>query len=207
MIGIYCITNTTNNKVYIGQSIDIERRWQQERYGKCNRHLKHAFDRYGLQNFTFDILIELHGSEYLNDYESLCISLYESNNPAKGYNLTEGGSGPNGYKHTPDAISKLRGRVHSLETRTRISEAKKNISQETRRRMRDSHLGKKQSEATRELRATTARTLKQVRCVETGEIYLSATKASKSLGKSNEAVSHSIRYGTLCGGYHWEYVK
>ena len=25
--GIYCITNTSNNKIYIGQSIDIEKRF------------------------------------------------------------------------------------------------------------------------------------------------------------------------------------
>ena len=29
--GIYKITNTINNKVYIGQSVDIHRRWKDEK--------------------------------------------------------------------------------------------------------------------------------------------------------------------------------
>ena len=33
MIGIYRITNTVNNKIYIGQSTNIKRRWRSH---KCN---------------------------------------------------------------------------------------------------------------------------------------------------------------------------
>ena len=33
MIGIYKITNNVNKKVYIGQSIDIKRRWREHK--KC----------------------------------------------------------------------------------------------------------------------------------------------------------------------------
>ena len=32
MIGIYKITNTKNEKVYIGQSTNIEERWKQHKY-------------------------------------------------------------------------------------------------------------------------------------------------------------------------------
>jgi predicted GIY-YIG superfamily endonuclease len=44
MIGIYKITNRTNNKVYIGQSVDIKTRWynhKKELNGQrhCNSYL------------------------------------------------------------------------------------------------------------------------------------------------------------------------
>lgn len=54
--GIYCIKNIINNKVYIGQSIDIERRWVQHKYGKGNLILKNAINKYGLDNFKFEVL-------------------------------------------------------------------------------------------------------------------------------------------------------
>ena len=49
--GIYKITNLINNKVYIGQSIDIERRWQEHRK-LCktgNALIYKAFRKYGLE--------------------------------------------------------------------------------------------------------------------------------------------------------------
>ena len=75
VVGIYKITNKINGKVYIGQSINIERRWQQEK--RCafneNNHsynslLSRAFRKYGIDNFNFEVLEELK-SEALNDRE------------------------------------------------------------------------------------------------------------------------------------------
>ena len=36
MVGIYKITNKNNNKVYIGQSSYIEKRWERHRTGPFN---------------------------------------------------------------------------------------------------------------------------------------------------------------------------
>ena len=50
--GIYKIQNLINNKVYIGQSVNIKSRWHSENNRKChNRHLKSAFKKYGIENF------------------------------------------------------------------------------------------------------------------------------------------------------------
>lgn len=40
MIGIYKVTNKINNKVYIGQSINIENRFQQHKNNCLNENLK-----------------------------------------------------------------------------------------------------------------------------------------------------------------------
>lgn len=55
--GIYCIINTFNNKRYIGQAVDIQKRWHQHRTNKgSNILLQHAFKKYGIENFEFIVL-------------------------------------------------------------------------------------------------------------------------------------------------------
>jgi group I intron endonuclease len=59
--GIYKITNKTNGKFYIGSSLDIHRRWRQHRRDltkniHINPKLQHAWNKYGSENFSFEIL-------------------------------------------------------------------------------------------------------------------------------------------------------
>lgn len=90
MIGIYLITNKINGKNYIGQSIDIARRWRQHReavsYGQTP--LYKAIRKYGIENFDFCILEEC-SKEELNDKEIQYIEQY--NSYFCGYNQTRGG--------------------------------------------------------------------------------------------------------------------
>lgn len=48
---------------------------------------------------------------------------------------------------------------------------------------------------------------KRVRCIETGEVYFSASEASRSLGFKKLAVKNAIARKGKCGGYHWEYIS
>lgn len=57
--GVYQIKSKNNDKIYVGQSIDIERRWNQHKYGKGNIILKNAIKKYGIDNFEFSILEEI----------------------------------------------------------------------------------------------------------------------------------------------------
>ena len=58
--GIYKITNKINNKVYIGKSIYIERRWYEHKTDMNNinkqNHLYNAMRKYGKDNFLFEII-------------------------------------------------------------------------------------------------------------------------------------------------------
>lgn len=89
MIGIYKITNKLNKKAYIGQSIDIKRRWKEHEHniGSNSNSLYLDFEKYGLKNFTFDILEECKINE-LNEKEIYWIGYYNTYN--NGYNLTMG---------------------------------------------------------------------------------------------------------------------
>lgn len=92
-IGIYKITNKVNNKCYIGQSVDINRRFSSHKTAAKNQ-VKYPFyeaiNKYGIENFNFDILEEC-GKEELNEKEKYWIQHYKSNNSEYGYNLTDGG--------------------------------------------------------------------------------------------------------------------
>jgi group I intron endonuclease len=59
--GIYRIINSANGKIYIGSSIDLDRRRKQHfvellKDEHCNSHLQNAYNKYGKENFTFEIL-------------------------------------------------------------------------------------------------------------------------------------------------------
>lgn len=90
--GIYKITNKINNKIYIGQSIDIKRRWSEhksranEKDTNCyNKPLYRSIRKYGIENFNFEIIEECKVEE-LNEKEKYYIQLFNSLIP-NGYNI------------------------------------------------------------------------------------------------------------------------
>lgn len=93
--GIYKLTNLLDNKVYIGQSVDIAERWKQ--HIKCglgidtpqNNKLYKAMLSSGVENFTFELLEEC-PRDKLNEEEIYWINFYQSQD--YGYNMTKGGS-------------------------------------------------------------------------------------------------------------------
>ena len=57
-IGIYKITNKENGKSYIGQSIHIERRWEEHCLPSSTSLISKAIQKYGKTNFIFEIIEE-----------------------------------------------------------------------------------------------------------------------------------------------------
>lgn len=95
MIGIYKITNQVNGKCYIGQSVNIKRRWTAEKnkafdeLDKCyNYPLSRAIRKYGLENFLFEVIEECTREE-LNEKERYWINRYDTY--FNGYNQSLGG--------------------------------------------------------------------------------------------------------------------
>lgn len=90
MIGIYKITNLLNNKMYIGQSNNIQRRFSEHSYKGAESRivLDSAIKKYGKDNFSFEVLEEC-PKELLNERETYWIKFY--NSVETGYNLSYGG--------------------------------------------------------------------------------------------------------------------
>ena len=94
--GIYKITNIRTSECYIGQSVDVRKRWQQHckegvgAVSASNRNqLYTAMQNYGIYNFSFELL-EKCNPEELNQKEAFYIQTYNSNK--FGYNQTRGNS-------------------------------------------------------------------------------------------------------------------
>ena len=68
--GIYCIKNTINNNIYVGSSIDINKR-KREHFSSLtknkhhSRYLQRSFNKHGKENFSFSILEECFPEELL----------------------------------------------------------------------------------------------------------------------------------------------
>lgn len=76
MIGIYKITNPFN-QVYIGQSIDIERRIQSHKDCNCsNYHLVMSMQKHGIENHTFEVLEECDRNDLIKK-ERYYLSIYK----------------------------------------------------------------------------------------------------------------------------------
>ena len=89
--GVYCIRCKVNNKVYIGSSADINRRWIEHksalRTGKhYNKQLQEDYDKYGADNFLYTILINCE-SQMLTKYEDMYILLFNTKDISMGYNM------------------------------------------------------------------------------------------------------------------------
>lgn len=105
MIGIYKYQNKINGRIYIGQSLDIDRRYKQHLYDAANRPdrgtgVDLAIKKYGIENFDF-MIIEECPVELLDEREKYWIAYY--NSFLDGYNRTPGGSVLRGNEH-PKAI-------------------------------------------------------------------------------------------------------
>lgn len=91
---VYKITNNVNNKIYIGCTIDYDRRVRQHKSCKFKGAtlLHKAFLKYGANSFSFEIIGSYKSEEEMFKAEVECIKQFNSLDPV-GYNLHHGGKG------------------------------------------------------------------------------------------------------------------
>ena len=135
--GIYYILNKENGKIYIGQSIDLDRRLKEHKTQlKSNRHenehLQFSWNTYGEKCFEFSILKKCDEAE-LDDLETNYIAHFDSTNREKGYNYETGGN---------------KNKRLSEETKRKLSEAHKGktIPEEIVRKISEANRGQTRSE-------------------------------------------------------------
>lgn len=102
---IYKATNKINGKSYIGQAVNFKKRQYEHLHVRDNRHdpnsiFHTALDKYGNENFDWEILAEIPGKEFANAFEIEMIRKYGTYKP-RGYNLTKGGDGGSMWNAIP----------------------------------------------------------------------------------------------------------
>lgn len=107
--------------------------------------ISYAFRKYGAKNAAIKPLV-VANYDYLLELEKRAIIAYKTKSPS-GYNLSDGGEGNNGYKHSQESKIKFRnyrlGTKLSEETKAKMRGRKH--TQEEIEKMRLSALGKKHS--------------------------------------------------------------
>ncbi|WP_410490557.1 NUMOD1 domain-containing DNA-binding protein [Bacillus tropicus] len=89
---LYKITNDINGKKYIGLTNDIERRWYEHRVSHKGSLIGRAIDKYGEDNFLFEVLGTFVSKEEVSDAEIDAIKAYKSHiSTGLGYNVSLGG--------------------------------------------------------------------------------------------------------------------
>lgn len=114
---VYKTTNLINNKIYIGQH--KANKFEPNKYKGSGFLLKEAFKKYGEENFKCELLEWCVDLENLNIKEKYYINLFQSQDPLKGYNLTEGGEG------VVSPSQKVRDKMASKKLGTKQSEITK----------------------------------------------------------------------------------
>lgn len=124
--GIYAIRCLENNKLYIGSSVNIQRRINTHR-AKLNKkihsnpHLQSAYNTYGKDKFVF-FVVETCSKECLIKNEIWWMDMYNTLDTNYGYNITKADDAPmSGRKHTEEAKRKIKesstGRKHTEEAK------------------------------------------------------------------------------------------
>ena len=105
MMGIYKIENKLNHKVYIGQSVNIKKRWREHNFASFhpqskdyNMVIHKAIRKYGKSNFDYSVIEEC-SEEKLNEREIYWIDFFFFFN--QGYNCSKGGAD---YTHLGNPI-------------------------------------------------------------------------------------------------------
>jgi len=150
MFYCYRVTNLINKKVYIGITNNIRVRWNAHKSrafnikdSRYNYPFSNAIRKYGVDNFSFETIMSCETEQEINECEIFYIAQYQANmnryGKLFGYNLTDGGEGVTGHKMTD-------------ETRRKMSESHKGMhpSEETLIKMSRSRTGILHTEETKQ---------------------------------------------------------
>ena len=166
--GIYVIENMINNKKYIGQSVNVEKRLNNHKRmlvnnTHFNQHLQSSFNHYGLSDFNFRIIKECSEKD-LDNWERWYIRVFNTQNRECGYNILDGGAGGGCYTdEMKQKFSKMQigeknhmygvtGKKHPRYGKTHTNEVKQKLKELGQKRVGENNpfFGKKHSEETKQ---------------------------------------------------------
>lgn len=148
---IYRFKNQLNGKVYIGQTVKslrkrvIQHLTNSRPTTKAHKTYFHnALNKYGIENFSVDIIERCSSKEELDNREIYWIAYYNSTNKKFGYNIDSGGSTGKITKslsedHRKALLSANLGKHRSKDTKINLSKTHKQLWQNSE--FKSKHIG------------------------------------------------------------------
>ena len=143
---VYCHTNKTNNKKYIGITCQkLNQRFRNGNGYKTCPYFYRAIKKYGWNNFVHTVLYKNLSQEEAKSKEIELIKKYNTKNKKHGYNVTPGGEGCSGEDNP------WYGHHHTEETRIKMSKQRKGVpkTEEWKRKIRESNMDRIVSDETK----------------------------------------------------------
>lgn len=123
--GIYLIRNKINNKIYVGKSINIRKRFGCYRSAvkKCktdSQIITRAIKKYGWENFTIELLecFDVIDEKLLSQKESEWISKLNATDKKIGYNIRDYEEGTSRQRNSEEIRLKIKATLKSLGDRS-----------------------------------------------------------------------------------------
>lgn len=224
---VYKLTSPSG-KIYIGcTGMRPKRRWQNGKGYIRNTVLNSDITTFGWDAFTKEILCEKLIKEGAEAIEKRLIEVLDTRNPEKGYNVYTGGAhrgakiSTEGAARYSKAIKAAYQKDPSLRKRISIAmiemyaenpDHAAAISSTCKKTRSDPAYRAKMSARAKDYYARTGisphKPAIPVKCIETGEVYSSMTKAEKATGVNQRSISYvcnGIKYSA--GGLHWKFAN
>lgn len=213
MYCVYVHINKINNKIYIGQTCqELNKRWRKDGSGYigCTKFYN-AIKKYGWDNFEHIVIRDELTLDEANLLEEYLITQYHSTDDRYGYNIQAGGNNHTIPEETRKQISNTK-----LSQHLHMSEEQKQWMRKAYSGKGNPFYGKRHSEDTRkkmqknhaDVKGGKNPMAKKVLCIETGQIFLCAGDAAKSINRSKSAITNCCSgRSETSGGYHWKYVE
>lgn len=225
-----------SNKYYVGiTSKTPEERWRNGFGYYTQSYFYNAIQKYGWNNFQHEIIAENLSGEEAKNFEIKLIKILKSNDRKYGYNITNGGDGVHGLKHTEEWCMKhsksisgennpMYGKKHSPETLQKISESRKgkcvgmdnpfygcHHTKETIDKIQKNRSWYKPSEETiSKISKSNKKSVAQI-CTNDNKlikVFASAKDASEELNIDKGSITKCCQHKRkTAGGYIWEYYS
>lgn len=227
--GIYKITSPTK-KIYIGQSVDINRRFNAYKSINCKgqTHLYNSFLKHGVDNHKFELLHQCEPDK-LNGLEKYYIELYQCFNSEHGLNLASGGDGT--WRYSDETKRKMSIKLTGIKRSDEYKEQKRKTqtgkipSTETKAKMSLSHIGLNtwskgsilSDETKNKIRISMTgkyhgRKEKEVCQFSLDGVFIQKYKSEREAGRltgiSSKKINHNVLGNTKrAGGFIWKAFK
>jgi len=145
---IYKLTNRMNGKIYVGKTTHknlnsyLSNKRCLARQGKHSHPVVAAMSKYGVDNFTVEVLSTTEAAEWCDYLEVLWIMLLDSRNPEVGYNVHAGG-GKGALGHAMSEEHKLKIGAANKGRKPKAYVRTEEHKQQLRDRMKGNNVGRK----------------------------------------------------------------